>query len=420
MIDSPSTLADLNALPSGHRCPHCGTNIPHDAPRCPGCPPAGSPPPSSSSSVHPPETESQPEHTPPQGALPTRLPPPEDTSFSDEAWNASITEREQTDTADLIDQPDSLSTDFRHSGWKHNRLLVYRSLRRTEQCPNRQRSFSECGSQSYVLQSIEHPQVYKVAGSSCHDRFCLPCASDRARCIAMNVLDFIEDRKLRFLTLTLKASADPLSEQLDKLYSSFQALRRRRFWTKHVTGGMAFLELTFNAKADTWHPHFHIIIEGTYLDHSQLRKLWYYITGDSFVVDIRPVPDNRTTGRYVTKYASKPFNNTFLNRDYALDEAVVALKGRKLLFTFGKWRGLTTITTPDDSSWQYIAPLDNVIANAARGDSDALKILHGLTDADILPILARVSALPPPAPQPPPVLKQLTFFGAWNDHGDYL
>ena len=319
--------------------------------------------------------------------------------------------------AERIREPPTLSTRFRHSGWAHNRELVARSLARTGQPHARRSEFAGCGSHSYVIKALDRPGVYRIAGSSCHDRFCLPCANERSRGIAMNVIEHVKDKELRFLTLTMKANQDPLDQQLGKIYDSFAALRRRAFWRKRVTGGIAFLELTYNDTAGTWHPHFHILVTGRYVPTRELSKLWYAITTDSFIVNIKAVRSQSHASHYVTKYASKPLNNSFLNRPGPLDEAVMALKGRKLLLTFGTFRGLQVVKKPDEASWEHVAPLEVVISAAAHGDPAAIRIMRCLTDADLAPIFSRA---PPPqthAPPETPPVSQLTFFAVWQASG---
>lgn len=392
--------------------------------------------------LDPPERDSQPENRP-RGLNPHRWPRFTDLSRHQDRHNppipAAYYEQFTWDDPDFpllkwqdphwstakaaameAGDPDVLSVNFRHSGWLHNRGLVAASICRTGQSFSRRRNFANCGSDAYVLRSLEQPDVYRLAGSACHDRFCLPCALERSRAISLNVLELTEGRQTRFLTLTLKASNEPLTVQLDKLYNSFQALRRRKFWKDRVYGGIAFLEITWSHQHQTWHPHFHLLIEGHYLAQQKLKTLWYNITGDSFVVDIRFVRDLRTAARYVTKYASKPFNNTFLNRPAQLDEALLAFKGRKLLLTFGTWRGVTLIKTPSEGSWEHVAPLNNVITDAAHGDPEARAILKALTDTDLQPLFDRVPPGTPPARPPPMPLDQLTFFDAWQQDGTYI
>lgn len=419
MVDQPpcTCLRDFNrdAL-DGHPNPEGMQELlsgPHD------CSQFHDPAPPALTSLDPPERESPAGQPSPGGGF-LEPDPSSDASLPFETRLAiAAVQHALADVDRPIVTPPSLSVDFRHSGWQPNRLLVYQALRRTEQPLSRKTSFANCGSDAYVLQNIENPDVYRLAGSACHDRFCLPCAQERSRHVALNVLELTEGRRIRFLTLTLKASSDPLAAQLDKLYTGFQALRRRALWKQKVTGGVAFLELTWSHRTSTWHPHFHILIEGSFLPYQQIKSLWYEITGDSFVIDIRAIRDLRQASTYVTKYASKPFNNTFLGRDAQLDEAILALKGRKLLLTFGSWRGITLIETPSDGSWEHVAPLNTIITHAAHGDETARSILRKLTDNDLSPLYARVGPRPPPEQNPGPVISQLTFFGVWQADGFY-
>lgn len=307
-----------------------------------------------------------------------------------------------------------LSVTFRHSGWHRERVLLAESLARTGQALSRQAAFRDCGSHAYVLQSVEDPNVCRIAGSSCHDRFCLPCARERSFAIASNVIDRIRDRNVRFLTLTIKSDHEPLTQQLDKLYAAFQTLRRRQFWKDHVTGGVAFLEVQWNEGPHRWHPHFHILIEGLYMPKQRIKSLWYEITRDSFVIDIRLVEDATKVGQYVTKYATKPFNNTFVNRPDRLDEAIVALAGRKLAVTFGAWRGIILARRPLEGQWTNIGTLEEIICHAAHGDRDSREILRRLADCDLHQLYARA---PPPlsAITHPPALEQNgTFYDVWD------
>lgn len=369
--------------------------------------------------LDPPETESQPQPTPGGGGFPLASHPECVAYHPGIDLQVAAIKAQLDDHEKDIRQPSSLSVTFRHTGWVHNRTLIAAALRRTNQSFSRRQNYANCGSDAYILRSIDQPNLYRLAGSACHDRFCQPCGQERSQSIALNVLELTKTKHIRFLTLTLKASDDPLATQLDKLYDSFSTLRRRSFWKKRVTGGVAFLEFTWSTKSDAWHPHFHILIEGTFLPHRPLSQLWHEITGDSFVVDIRAIKDRRTASRYVTKYASKPFNNTFLNHKEHLDEAITATKGRKLLLTFGTWRGITLIDTPSDGSWEHVAPLETIIVQAAHGDAEARALLRALTDRDLTALYERAPPLPPPKQKPTPPISQLDWFGSWNENATY-
>lgn len=376
----------------------------------PPCDPSGPP---LSSLLEAPESDPH----PPEG----HSPPPAHTVVSClRLFSDSEIEHQRSDIEDRA----PLSVVFRHSGWQGDRVRIFQALNRTCQPETRLNSFLHCGSQASVLQSIEDPSVYRIAGSACHDRFCLPCANERSHAIALNVLDVVKRRTLRFLTLTIKSDDEPLADLLDKLHDSFQKLRRTKLWKACVAGGVAFLEINWSESRQRWHPHFHILIEGKYLPYQQLKNLWLAITGDSFVIEIRIVTDAPTAARYVTKYASKPFNNTFLAKPNRLDEAIVALKGRKLVVTFGTWRGITLARTPTPGAWKNVGSLQRYIENAAFGDKHARAVLQSITTQPLEPLYARAPPLPPTGPDRSVPDPQQTWFGtwtadySWNNHDD--
>lgn len=318
-----------------------------------------------------------------------------------------------------LDASASLAETFRHSGWSTQRRRVLESMIRTDQSAGRRSEFSHCGSHAYVLRCIEDPTVYRIAGSACHDRFCLPCANERSNAIKLNVLEALEGKQVRFLTLTVKSTHESLRELLDHIYESFQKLRRRGFWKKRVTGGVAFLEVKWYHTRNRWHPHFHILIQGRYMPQQHLKKLWHEITGDSSIVDIRAVPDTGRVAGYVTKYACKPLDRSFALDEDRLDEAMIALKGRKLAITFGNWRGIILARTIVEGAWDNVGELQTILERAAHGDLDSREIIASITDADLSELYARA---PPATPQRPPVAiadEQLTWLGAWRSNGTY-
>lgn len=268
---------------------------------------------------------------------------------------------------------------FRHSGWRHTRERVYQAMVDTEQPFSALYEFRGCGLHAYVLQSTEDPTKFRVAGSSCHHRFCLPCANERSRTIALNVLDRLGRQRARFLTLTIRSTTEGLTQLIDKLGRCFSELRRRPIWKERVTGGVSFLELKWNHKLQRWNVHLHAIVQGRYIEQGVISQLWKKITSDSIIVDIRAVKDNRTVTRYVTKYACKPLHHSVLHDDDKLREAIISLKGRRLATTFGDWRGVLLTPKPDEEAWTNLGSLDNLIHQAESGDPDALRICHTLS-----------------------------------------
>lgn len=264
---------------------------------------------------------------------------------------------------------------FRHSGWRRTRDRVERALETSDVPLSRLRNFRLCGHRAYVLESIAEPGNYKITSSKCKDRFCKPCARERAGRVSRTLLDHVENKQLRFITLTLKTQTPNLTFELDRLYKAFQAIRRRAFWKRHVVGGCALLEVKHNESSDRWHPHLHILVEGSYIPHTKLATEWRAVTGDSFIVDVRAVKDNRRVTQYICKYATDPIDRSIGRSVDLLAQAIGAFRGRKTCLTFGSWRGVLLSEPDEKAGWRHIGSLNRLLRDLADGCDFARRII---------------------------------------------
>jgi hypothetical protein len=184
-----------------------------------------------------------------------------------------------------------------------------------------------------------------------------------------------EGREIRFITLTLRINNAPLGEQVTRLMRCFARLRRRVLWSKTQCGGVAFLELKRRPYNHTWHPHVHIISEGVFVEMRDLSKAWHEITGDSFIVDIRECKSSGHAAWYAAKYSGKAVHNGVENDPEMLDEAIQALKGRRLHTCFGSWSlpAASDDVSPDE--WRTVGTLRSIISRSLAGDLAARGIL---------------------------------------------
>ena len=153
------------------------------------------------------------------------------------------------------------------------------------------------------------------------------------------------------ITFTVKNGPD-LRERFEHLVCSFRRLqdKRRRYLSNprkyaftqlvKVTAGVGTFENTYNADTGEHHPHFHLIALCNDIPaHKPLVDEWQEITGDSFVVDIRPFEDSnhpQTAFMEVFKYVLK-FSTMPLDVNY---QASRVLAGRRLLISFGEFWGV--------------------------------------------------------------------------------
>jgi len=277
-------------------------------------------------------------------------------------------------------ESERLCVSFRHSFWRRRRETVYRSLLRLREPESVISRFRSCGSSSWVFMDADDPDRLKIATNACRCRFCEACAREKRSTIVRNVATVLDGRSLRLLTLTLKSTDAPLSDQLDRIYSCFRAFRASAKIKPVMRGGLSFLELTYSPLRRQWHPHLHILFEGDYLPHAVAKAVWFAVTGDSYIVDIRGLGSSKAAASYVSKYATKSISAYIWTQPGLLDLVYAAMRSRRTFATFGCFRGLALSKAPaDDTDWLLVEALDSIILKARSGDPRASAILSTLT-----------------------------------------
>lgn len=287
----------------------------------------------------------------------------------------------------VVLEEQSWSVRYRHSGWAPIRRRVFDGLKRVGVTSSRLSSFSTCGLNSWVERSAIDSTRFRLKCGHCHDRLCTPCANQRSFRIQEALMSQFPIDGALFITLTLCGRNESLVELVDRLYRSFKALRNHPTWEERIQGGAAFLEIKWSDRAQRWHPHLHIIAAGRFMPQQDLCDAWRSITKDSYIVDIRRIRDKVHASRYVCKYASKPLNGSFSNTPRLLDEAILALKGRRLCLCFGTWYGTPLQLAEDETladdevdagEWTSWLPWETVLQHAASGDADSIELIRSL------------------------------------------
>ena len=124
--------------------------------------------------------------------------------------------------------------------------------------------------------------------------------------------------------------------------------------------------------------HLHCLVQGRFIPQDELSRTWEEITDTSKIVDIRIATDDKHVTFYICKYASKPLDHTVVVDPLRLDEAIVALKGKRLCMTFGSWRGYKLTEPPESGTWVQLGTLEEIITRAEHGNTDAAAALDAL------------------------------------------
>lgn len=158
-----------------------------------------------------------------------------------------------------------------------------------------------------------------------------------------------------FVTLTVKDGAD-LLERFGHLSSNMQRLiaRRRDHQSGFVgsqlvgvLGGVGAYEFKRGSGSGLWHPHYHAVwLSEKSIDAAAISEEWRGLTGDSFIVDVRPLYGESAQLGFLEcfKYAVK-FSDLPLADNY---EAYRLLARRRLVSSFGVFRGIDVSRLDDD------------------------------------------------------------------------
>lgn len=292
--------------------------------------------------------------------------------------------------------PQSPIPSFRHSHWAARRAKISESLHQSGSSSRRIKAFNECGSKFWIQRNRHRPDELRAVAAYCHDRFCDVCSQQRAFTIRSNANRFIEDHAHRTLDLTIRSTGQPLRQLVTKITRSFKLLRKTELWRTSVRGGAAFLEITWNPGGTGWHPHLHLIIDSLWMDQPDLQKLWYEITGDSYIVFIKLIEDRRRAAGYIAKYASKQFPSNVIYDPDLLREAMDLLKGRRLIIQFGTWSNFKFLHRDPNPDWETLCPSSEIYSTSKLNSTDRIRaraLVIVLESSD--PLLPATSRSPP-------------------------
>lgn len=220
-----------------------------------------------------------------------------------------------------------------------------------------------------------------VASNSCRLRWCPICSKSRGYYLVNNVVPWAErQKKIRFLTLTLRHSSEPLPGQINRLYAAFSRLRKDKQFKTFCTGGIWFFQVKKSKDNKTWHPHLHCLITGKYIPTDWLSRKWLALTKSSKIVKILAVKNPDRAAEYVARYSARPVELS----DYEFEERLSifeAFHGRRLAGTWGSAKGLS-LSPPrkvEENKYERLGSWD-LIHHLSKTEPIALSILKAWAD----------------------------------------
>lgn len=210
------------------------------------------------------------------------------------------------------------------------------------------RNVLECGHAfaAFFCRDCRHTTRLRL---SCWLRLCPRCATRRRfRWIAKYSLPLHAIQNPTLLTLTFRSIQNLTRKAIDFAVACFAKLRRLKLWRDHVKGGMAGLEITWSPNG--WHPHFHALLDATWISRYEISRAWKKITGGAWLVDIRRC-DVHHGVREVAKYIAK--GSTFYASPTRLNQFMIATKGRRFFSTFGSFYKLPPTNVKNSTRLEF-------------------------------------------------------------------
>ena len=205
--------------------------------------------------------------------------------------------------------------------------------------------FAECGR---YLATGHNFRV--VGGNFCRNRLCPVCNRRNSAQKWAKMFSIAERAKIdlkpcfAFLTVTVKnVSSENLASEISRLMRSIDRLHKRALFINNVYGFFRSLEITYNSRSKTFHPHYHYVLAlpGSYKENListyEWRTTWEKCARLDYnsQVDIRLIEEDNLAASVaeVAKYAVKI--SSVIEQDKPTLKALqAAIRGRRLI-SFG-------------------------------------------------------------------------------------
>jgi hypothetical protein len=222
------------------------------------------------------------------------------------------------------------------------------ALKQTERHRRKAGPASDCH-RSFRHWRCSNNHNWAEAENSCSLRVCPHCSCRRSRVLGSRIDRFLLGRdqgSMRYVVLSERSQVS-LTKGLDSLFAAWDRLRRSVRWKRKVRGCILALEVTFNPREYTWHPHLNVLYEGDYFPVEELRQLWIAATQKrGEIVWISAV--NAGTTRELIKYITKL--SDLLGDPLALDKFLTAVHRRRFVRTYGSFYGLAVEDEEDPAA----------------------------------------------------------------------
>lgn len=186
----------------------------------------------------------------------------------------------------------------------------------------------------------------KVTASYCKNRWCLVCNSIRTAQLILKYKPILlgwEDKVLVTLTRGPRCRGSELKLVIEEMQFIFNQIRktfnqRYKRGTSEKFVGLRKLECTYDPKTNTYHPHYHLILESPTIA-KEFLEMWLnkHPKANRKAQDIKVADDNSVIEifKYFTKVVSKTKDGERAIYADAMDVIFNAVRGKRTFQNFG-------------------------------------------------------------------------------------
>lgn len=208
--------------------------------------------------------------------------------------------------------------------------------------------FKVCGEFLSFVANKKLRRSKLFSSNFCEHRFCPMCSWRLAKKDALKISVLIkyleEEHNKDFIFLTLTApnvSGEDLLNEIKKFNSAFKKMVERKDIKQMNKGYIRKLEVTYNKKTNTYHPHFHVIMAvnktyfsgRTYIKQSKWLEIWKEAMDclEITQVDVRRLRKSKENQEVqeIAKYAAK--DSDMRISEEVFDTFYNALRGRQII-----------------------------------------------------------------------------------------
>jgi len=245
-------------------------------------------------------------------------------------------------------------------------------------------ALEECGNWLLFRDYYTANQIRLVKASFCRKHLlCQLCAIRRgAKLVERKVKDVDQvlsenpNLELHMMTLTIK-DGDDLKERFNHITKNVQAFIKKRHRpgrgseAEKIKGAVWSFEVKRGSGSDLWHPHAHFVVlteANNPINQTNLSDEWYQQTGDSFIVDIRPIKHDSEAQKikafcevfkYALKFSDQPVEDTW--------HCFSTLNKRRFVGSCGLLYGVKEPLTLADNLLDELPYLDYFYSYSRRG-----------------------------------------------------